>query len=144
MVATRERRCCLIPTRYFTTLRRNLHKLCTLNDQSPENFWEVGDVISPRICTLRHMSDLICPPGRINTYSVIKLVLSVYCFFLFKLNVFILLPIITDFLHVRRFVRTASFTWKIKCNIYKTLVKCYVWSIALYGSETWTLRKLER
>ena len=21
---------------------------------------------------------------------------------------------------------------------------CYVWSIALYGSETWTLRKLER
>ena len=24
------------------------------------------------------------------------------------------------------------------------LVRCYVWSIALYGSETWTLRKLER
>ena len=23
-------------------------------------------------------------------------------------------------------------------------VRCYVWSIALYGSETWTLRKLER
>ena len=26
----------------------------------------------------------------------------------------------------------------------KMLVRCYVWSIALYGSETWTLRKLER
>ena len=24
------------------------------------------------------------------------------------------------------------------------MVRCYVWSIALYGSETWTLRKLER
>ena len=24
------------------------------------------------------------------------------------------------------------------------LVRCYVWSITLYGSETWTLRKLER
>ena len=26
----------------------------------------------------------------------------------------------------------------------KKLVRCYVWSFALYGSETWTLRKLER
>ena len=26
----------------------------------------------------------------------------------------------------------------------KELVRCYVWSIALYGSETWTVRKLER
>ena len=25
----------------------------------------------------------------------------------------------------------------------KKLVRCYVWSIALYGSETWILRKLE-
>ena len=24
------------------------------------------------------------------------------------------------------------------------MVKCYVWSVALYGSETWTLRKKER
>jgi hypothetical protein len=24
------------------------------------------------------------------------------------------------------------------------LVRCYVWSIALYGSETWTLRKFEQ
>jgi hypothetical protein len=24
------------------------------------------------------------------------------------------------------------------------MVMCYVWSIALYSSETWTLRKLER
>ena len=26
----------------------------------------------------------------------------------------------------------------------KKLVRYYVWSIALYGSETWTLRKLEQ
>ncbi|KDR10935.1 hypothetical protein L798_14458, partial [Zootermopsis nevadensis] len=26
----------------------------------------------------------------------------------------------------------------------KKLVKCYVWSVALYGAETWTLRKKEQ
>jgi hypothetical protein len=26
----------------------------------------------------------------------------------------------------------------------KKLVKCYVWSIALYGAETWTLRAVEQ
>jgi hypothetical protein len=26
----------------------------------------------------------------------------------------------------------------------KKLVKCYVWSIALYGAETWTLRELDQ
>ena len=30
---------------------------------------------------------------------------------------------------------------KIKKNLRKRLVKCYVWSVALYGAETWTLRK---
>jgi hypothetical protein len=28
--------------------------------------------------------------------------------------------------------------------LFYILVKCYVWIIALYNSETWTLRKLER
>jgi hypothetical protein len=36
------------------------------------------------------------------------------------------------------------FTSKLNNKLKKKLVKCYVWSIALYGSETWTLRKLER
>ena len=35
-------------------------------------------------------------------------------------------------------------TSKLKIELEKKLVRCYVWSIALYGSETWTLRKLER
>ena len=35
-------------------------------------------------------------------------------------------------------------TSKLNIELKKKLVKCYVWSIALYGSETWTLRKLER
>ena len=35
-------------------------------------------------------------------------------------------------------------TSKLNIELKKKLVRCYVWSIALYGSETWTLRKLER
>jgi squalene cyclase len=26
----------------------------------------------------------------------------------------------------------------------KKLVKCYIWSIALYGAETWTLRAVDQ
>ena len=33
-------------------------------------------------------------------------------------------------------------TSKLNIELWKKLVRCYVWSIALYGSETWTLRKL--
>jgi hypothetical protein len=33
---------------------------------------------------------------------------------------------------------------KLNMEIKKKLVRCYVWSIELYGSETCTLRKLER
>ena len=33
---------------------------------------------------------------------------------------------------------------KLNIELKKELVMCYVWSIALYGSETWKLRKLER
>ena len=32
-------------------------------------------------------------------------------------------------------------TSKLNIELKKKLVSCYVWSIALYGSETWTLRK---
>jgi hypothetical protein len=31
------------------------------------------------------------------------------------------------------------FTSKLDLNLRKKLVKCYIWSIALYGAETWTL-----
>ena len=33
------------------------------------------------------------------------------------------------------------FTSKLGLNLRKKLVKCYTWSIALYGAETWTLQK---
>jgi len=33
------------------------------------------------------------------------------------------------------------FTSKLDLNLWKKLVKCYIWSIAVYGAETWTLRK---
>jgi hypothetical protein len=32
------------------------------------------------------------------------------------------------------------FTSKLDLNLSKKLVKCYIWSIALYCAETWTLR----
>jgi hypothetical protein len=35
-------------------------------------------------------------------------------------------------------------TSKLDLELRKKLVKCYIWSIALYGAETWTLRKLDR
>jgi hypothetical protein len=40
--------------------------------------------------------------------------------------------------------RTRLFISKLNLNLKKKLVKCYIWSIALYGAETWTLRKVEQ
>jgi len=34
------------------------------------------------------------------------------------------------------------FTSKLGLHLRKKLVKCYVWSIALYGAETWTLQRV--
>ena len=34
------------------------------------------------------------------------------------------------------------FTRKLNLNLRKKLVKCYIWSIALYDDETQTLRKI--
>jgi hypothetical protein len=36
------------------------------------------------------------------------------------------------------------FTSKLDFELRKKLVKCYVWSIALYGAETWTLRVVDQ
>ena len=36
------------------------------------------------------------------------------------------------------------FTSKLDLNLRKKLVKCYIWSIALHGAETWTLRKIHQ
>jgi hypothetical protein len=36
------------------------------------------------------------------------------------------------------------FTTKLDLNLKKKLVKCYIWSIPLYGAETWTLRKVDQ
>jgi hypothetical protein len=36
------------------------------------------------------------------------------------------------------------FTSKLALNLRKKLVKLYIWSIALYGAETWTLRKADQ
>ena len=36
------------------------------------------------------------------------------------------------------------FTSKLYLNLRKKLVKCYIWSMALYGAETWTLRAADQ
>ena len=36
--------------------------------------------------------------------------------------------------------RRRLFTSKLDLDLRKKLVKCYIWSMALYGAETWTLR----
>ena len=36
------------------------------------------------------------------------------------------------------------FTSKLELNLRKKLVKCYIWSIALYGAETGTFRNIDQ
>jgi hypothetical protein len=36
------------------------------------------------------------------------------------------------------------FTSTYSLNLRNKLVKCYIWSTALYGAETWTLRKVDQ
>jgi hypothetical protein len=36
------------------------------------------------------------------------------------------------------------FTSTLELELRKKLVKCYIWSIALYGAETWTLRAVDQ
>jgi hypothetical protein len=36
------------------------------------------------------------------------------------------------------------FTSKLDLNLRKKIVKCYIWSIAFYGAETWTLQKVDQ
>ena len=38
----------------------------------------------------------------------------------------------------------ALFTCTLDLELRKKLVKCYIWSIALYGAKTWTLRAVDR
>jgi hypothetical protein len=34
------------------------------------------------------------------------------------------------------------FTSKMDLNLMKKLIQCYIWSIGLYGAETWAIRKV--
>jgi hypothetical protein len=42
------------------------------------------------------------------------------------------------------FKKKAFFTSKLDLNLRKLLAKCYIWSIAFYGAETWKLRKVDQ
>ena len=36
------------------------------------------------------------------------------------------------------------FTSKMDLSVRKKLVKCYIWSMAFYGTKTWTLRAVDQ
>jgi len=38
----------------------------------------------------------------------------------------------------------ALFTSTLDLELRKKLAKCYIWSIALYGAETWTIRSVDK
>jgi len=40
--------------------------------------------------------------------------------------------------------KRALFTSTLDLELRKKLVKCYIWSIALYGAETWTLPTIDQ
>jgi len=40
--------------------------------------------------------------------------------------------------------KRALFTSTLDLELRKKLEKCYIWSIALYGAETWTLRAVDQ
>ena len=40
--------------------------------------------------------------------------------------------------------KRALFTSTVDLKLRKKLVKCYMWSIALYGADTWTLRAVDQ
>jgi len=40
--------------------------------------------------------------------------------------------------------KRALFTSTLDLKLRKKLVKCYIWSIALYGAENWTLRAADQ
>jgi hypothetical protein len=40
--------------------------------------------------------------------------------------------------------KRALFTSTLDLELRRKLVKCYIWSIALYGAETWTLRAVDQ
>jgi hypothetical protein len=42
------------------------------------------------------------------------------------------------------FNKKALFTSKMYLELRKKLVKCYIWSIALYDAETWKLRAVDQ
>jgi len=39
--------------------------------------------------------------------------------------------------------KRALFTSTLDLEMRRKLLKCYIWSIALYGSETWMLRTVD-
>ncbi|MCL2094276.1 MAG: hypothetical protein FWH12_08825 [Treponema sp.] len=40
--------------------------------------------------------------------------------------------------------KRAPFTSTLDLKLRKKLVKCYIWSMSLYGAETWTLRTVDQ
>jgi hypothetical protein len=41
-------------------------------------------------------------------------------------------------------IAKTAFNKKLDLNLRKKIVKCYMWSISLYGAETWALQKVDQ
>ena len=62
-----------------------------------------------------------------------------------KLNNSSVLPIKCVYVWYHYFNKKKNlFTSKLDLNFRKKLVKCCIWSMALYGAETWTLRAADQ
>jgi hypothetical protein len=51
---------------------------------------------------------------------------------------------VTDMAKKMKEKEKTLFTSKLNLNLRKKLVKCYIWSVALCGAETWTLGKVDQ
>jgi hypothetical protein len=81
-------------------------------------------------CTALYLHRWRLKSKRVMNMNIICFVLSVqYEFF---------------FLNGDNFNNNILFISKLDLNVRKKLVKCYVWSTALYGTENWTLQKVDK
>jgi hypothetical protein len=59
-------------------------------------------------------------------------------------NVLVKLSVGLLWLKLHSTKKETLFTSTLDLELRKKLVKCYIWSIVLYGAETWTLRAVDQ
>jgi hypothetical protein len=97
--------------------------------------WLLSLRMSGAMLTLLHISLWL---AQWQLYFALRHILSVYPSWVFCSA----LALVLNFTYMLRAFNKKKnlFTSKLDLNLRKKLVKCYIWSMALYGAETWTLR----